>query len=377
MRSVALLTTGRQDYGILRPLCVRLASDPRFDASLFVGGMHLGRTRQNALAAIEADGLPIAARLDETSGEGAAQAGAMVRQIADALARLRPEAMVLVGDRSETAAAALASTLARVPIVHLHGGEETEGAIDNAFRHAITKLAHLHLVSHPDHAARVRQLGEPDENIHVVGAPGLDNLHRTDLPNRAALERFLGLPLREPVVVVTLHPTTLGDDPHTEARALTRALASLDATYVITLPNNDRGAAETRKELERFVAAGDRRVAIEALGDARYHALLREAHAMIGNSSSGLIEAPIYGLPVVNVGDRQLGRLRAANVLDTRPDAEAIAAALRRALAPAFRASLVGMNSPYGDGHSAPRIIELLAAWEPPNPPRKRFVKTL
>ena len=298
----------------------------------------------------------------------------MVEAIGRVLPELGAHAMLVVGDRSETAAAALGAALARVPIVHLHGGEETEGAIDNALRHAITKLAHLHLVSHPDHARRVQQMGEPDASVHVVGAPGLDNLRRTDLPDRAALEASLGISLVAPVVIVTEHPATLAGDPAAEVAALVRALEQVPATYVVTLPNNDAGNEAVRASLQAFVAAGARRIAVEALGEARYVALMRCADAMVGNSSSGLIEAPVVQLPVVNVGDRQRGRLRGANVIDAEATAPAIAAALQRALSPAFRASLAGTTSPYGDGHSADRVRAVLDAWTPPDPPRKRFV---
>jgi UDP-hydrolysing UDP-N-acetyl-D-glucosamine 2-epimerase len=373
-RELAVLTTGRQDYGILRPVCLELLGSASWRPRLVVGGMHLDPRRGELLRLLSTDGLEIAARLEGTSGEPAAQAAATLAATAAALEAMAAQALLVVGDRSETAAAALGAVLARVPIVHLHGGEETEGAIDNALRHAITKLSHLHLVSHEDHARRVRQMGEPDEAVIVVGAPGLDNLRRPDLPDRAALERSLGLALAPPVVAVTFHPTTLGGDPGLEAAALVDGLERLEATYVVALPNNDPGGEIVREALLRFSRARPRRIAVEALGPASYFGLLGVADAMVGNSSSGLIEAPIFELPVVNVGERQRGRLRGANVIDAPADAVAIADALGRALAPPFRASLRGTTSPYGDGRSAPRVRAALEAWTPPNPPRKRFV---
>lgn len=373
-RTLAVLTTGRQDWGILRPVCVALRESERWAPAILAGGMHLDGAHGNTLQSIEADGLSIKVRLDTTAGAGAAQAAAMVTAIAEVLPAIGAHALLVVGDRSETAAAALGATLARIPIVHLHGGEETEGAIDNALRHAITKLAHLHLVSHEEHAKRVRQMGEPDRDVIVVGAPGLDNLHRPDLPDRAALERSLGLALAPPVVVVTHHPATLGTDPAAEIDALVTALEQQMATYVVTLANNDAGNEVVRSALEAFARRGARRLAVEALGEARYFGLLRCADAMVGNSSSGLIEAPIFQLPVVNVGERQRGRLRGENVIDAAGTAAAIGEALRRALDPAFRQGLAGTHSPYGDGHSAPCIRAALDAWTPPSPPRKRFV---
>jgi UDP-N-acetylglucosamine 2-epimerase (non-hydrolysing)/GDP/UDP-N,N'-diacetylbacillosamine 2-epimerase (hydrolysing) len=297
-----------------------------------------------------------------------------IRELAAWLDAAAPTALVLVGDRAETLAAGLAATLARVPIVHLHGGEETEGAVDNAFRHAQTKQSHLHLVSHAAHARRVEQMGEPRESIEVVGAPGLDNLLAATVPGRAELERSLGLALASPVILVTLHPTTLGVDPDDEACALTFAMDRVPATYVVTLPNNDRGADLIRSRLETFVAAKPRRVAVPALGPDRYAGMLRIADVVLGNSSSALIEAPLFGVPTVNVGDRQKGRLRGANVIDVEPEASAIELALHRALDPSFAAHARAAGSPYGDGHSGERIVAVLERWKPPNPPRKRFV---
>ena len=377
MRRVAILTTGRQDYGVLRSTCQAVHAASDLELVLLVAGMHLDPEFGRTVEAVRADGLPIAAELatrkDATSP--AREAGATVPAVAEALERLHADCLLVVGDRSETAAAALGATIARVPIVHLHGGEETEGAIDNALRHAITKLSHLHLVSHPDHARRVRQMGEPDESVVVVGAPGLDNLHRKDLPDRAALERHLGLALRAPVVVVTHHSATLGGPAEEDAHALTTAMRRIDATYVITLPNADAGSEVLRAALIEFAAQSrGRAVAVAALGEARYFGLLRLADAMLGNSSSGLIEAPVFRLPVVNVGDRQKGRLRGANVIDVPVSADAIAGALERVLASGFRPGLADMVSPFGDGHSAPRIVRAISSMDPGGALRKRFV---
>jgi UDP-N-acetylglucosamine 2-epimerase (non-hydrolysing)/GDP/UDP-N,N'-diacetylbacillosamine 2-epimerase (hydrolysing) len=375
--NACVLTTGRQDWGILRSTCLALRSDPRFVLRLLVGGMHCAERFGRTARLVAEDDFAASERLD-WMGAGAPlaaeQAGEAVKQVARALARERPDFLLLAGDRFETAAAALAATLARVPLVHLHGGEETEGSFDNALRHAITKLSHLHLTSHPAHARRVIALGEDPATVHVVGAPGLDNLHRADLPGRAELERDLGLPLAPPVVVVTLHPATLGGDPAVEAAAVAAAMDRVPATYVITLPNTDPGHEVVRTTL---LAAAERpgRRAVEALGERRFWGLLRIAGAMLGNSSSALIEAPLLRLPAVNVGARQKGRVRAANVIDSAAEPEAIALALTRALASAFRASLAASESPFGDGHAAERILKVLGSWRPPDPPVKAMVR--
>lgn len=374
---LAVLTSGRQDWGILRSTCLALRAHPTLSLTLWSGGLHEAAAFGRTVADVEADGFTVdehLAWLESVDTPAPTQAARALEMVAGALARRRPEALLLAGDRLETAAAALAATLCATPIVHVHGGEETEGAFDNALRHAITKQSHLHLVSHEKHAARVRAMGEDPATVHVVGAPGLDNLHRTDLPAKSELERFLGIALEPPVVIVTLHPSTLGTDPAEEARAVTGAMDEVAATYVVTLPNSDPGAAVTRAALQEAVRRS-RRVAVEALGERRYWGLMRMADAMLGNSSSALVEAPAVQLPAVNVGDRQRGRERGANVIDAPAEQGAIAAALGRALSATFRDSLRGTAAPFGDGRSAQRIVAALERWQPPRPPRKAFVE--
>jgi UDP-N-acetylglucosamine 2-epimerase (non-hydrolysing)/GDP/UDP-N,N'-diacetylbacillosamine 2-epimerase (hydrolysing) len=216
-------------------------------------------------------------------------------------------------------------------------------------------------------------MGEAAESVLVVGAPGLDNLHRDDLPDRSELERLLGLSLVAPVVVVTVHPTTLAREPAADARAVAAAMAMVDATYVVTLPNTDAGAPEVRAVMLQ-AGTGPRRVVSSALGERGYWGLLKVADAMLGNSSSGLIEAPAVCLPVVNVGSRQAGRLRGANVVDVEPDGVVVAGALRRALAPAFRDEVRSKPALFGAGKAGQAIAEALLAWRIPRPPKKRFV---
>jgi UDP-N-acetylglucosamine 2-epimerase (non-hydrolysing)/GDP/UDP-N,N'-diacetylbacillosamine 2-epimerase (hydrolysing) len=373
---IAVLTTGRQDWGSLRGICLALAADPGFELLLFVGGMHLSNRFGRTERMVAEDGFAAAERLDFVTDnmpdDVTGQAGRATVLVGEALGRQRPDALLLLGDRFETAAAALAATLVRIPVVHVHGGEETGGAFDDAIRHAITKLSHLHLVSHPDHARRVVALGENPAVVHVVGAPALDNLHRSDLASRAELEDLLKLPLTPPVVVVTLHPATLGADPRAEVEEVVAAMDSVPATYIITLPNTDPGGEIIRA---RLVAAAEypRRRAVEALGDRRYWGLLHIAAAMLGNSSSALIEAPVLGLPAVNVGTRQEGRLRGKNVVDAGPGQ--VPAALRWALDTKFRAEVRHGPSPYGDGRAAAAIVKVLRGWHPPSPPVKAPVR--
>lgn len=373
-RPIAVLSTGRQDWGILLGLCRLLREDPAFDLRLILGGMHcsvrFGLTRDLVVQAgfeprEELAWIPASGPLDASR-----QAGDAVWMVAGALRRQSPEALVIVGDRFETVAAAVGATLTRVPIVHLHGGEETEGAFDNAFRHAITKMSHLHFTSHKIHTARILSMGEDPATVHTVGAPGLDNLSRPDLASREELEQTLSIRLRPPVVVVTLHPATLGVDPSVEADAMISAMDSVEATYVITLPNADPGNEVMREKLMR-ASSKPGRVAVDALGERRFWGLLKTADAMLGNSSAALLEAPAVSLPAVNIGDRQRGRVRGQNVLDVPPVRDAIVSALRKALTPQFRLAVASAEAPFGRGGASAKIIETLREWSPPNPPVK------
>ena len=380
-RRIAVLTTGRQDYGILRSTLVALARDPRFELRVWAGGMHLSAAHGRTVDRIRADGLEVARELP-FAGDGAdplATGARAIEQVGAALTEERPSALVLLGDRSETLAAAYAATLRAVPIVHLHGGEESEGAIDNAMRHAITKLAHLHLVSHEVHAERVRQMGEPSESVRIVGAAGLDNLYRDDLPDRVELAARLGISLEgAPAIVVTMHPTTLREpldpDPAAEARAVAAAVERTTARLVVTQPNDDAGGAAIRAFWREWARGRADVAVVDALGERAYWGLLRIADVVLGNSSSGIIEAPAAGAPVIDVGDRQKGRLRSPHVEHVPADTAAIAEALARALSPGRREALAALPPLYPRGPASARIVAALAEARLPTPPRKAFV---
>jgi UDP-hydrolysing UDP-N-acetyl-D-glucosamine 2-epimerase len=373
-RTIAVLTTGRQDWGILHSSARAIESHPDLRLRLLVGGTHLSERHGSTIEFIREDGFEPAAELrwldqaDDPPPD--VQAAAAVAAVGEALRSDPVDAILLVGDRFETVAAGLAATVSRVPIVHLHGGEQTLGAFDDALRHALTKLSHLHLVAQEEYRRRVIALGEDPATVHVVGAPGLDAAFRTDLPARADLEAFLGIELRPPVIIVTVHPATLESDPGAGARAVIEAMDSVDATYVLTMPNVDPGAVAIREAL-LAAATHPGRVAVDALGEARYWGLMALADAMLGNSSSGIVEAPAVDLPTVNVGDRQAGRRRERNVIDVPSDATAVVAGLARALDPAFRATVVAAHPVLADGRAGERVAGIIAAWQPPDPPRK------
>jgi UDP-hydrolysing UDP-N-acetyl-D-glucosamine 2-epimerase len=365
VRRIAVLTTGRQDYGLLRSLLLALHESPRFELLLLAGGMHSKERFGRTIRLIREDGLPITAELDFVAEppDPVSDTSRAIRMVGEALRDFRPEALVLLGDRSETLAAGLAAALLAVPLVHIHGGEETQGAVDNVMRHALTKMSHLHLVSHPQHARRVEQMGEDPAAIRVVGSPGLDNASRSDLADRSELEELIGIPLQHPVILVTMHPTTLSGTGTEEVRAVAAAMEGFRATYVVTMPNADAGGVEICDFWSDWGLAHPKAAVVKALGDRSYWGLLRQVAALLGNSSSGILEAPACGIPAVNVGDRQKGRLRSALVIDVAARPDEIASGLERALA--RPAQGVFGESPWTPPDPvAPRIMEVLESWE-------------
>ena len=365
----AVLTTGRQDYGVLRSTLKLLSTSKDFELVLLVGGMHLSDRYGLTVGLIEADRLPIARRLNWIERNGREpttqeQSADTLRLVSAALSDFSPDFLFLVGDRFETAAAAFAAVLSRIPLVHLHGGEETVGAIDNQFRHAITKMSHLHLVSHSVHAKRVMQMGELPETVFVVGAPGLDNLARLDLLTKQELEKQLNMALKPPLIIVTLHPTTaITDETYKTIDLLLQVMNLRQATYIITLPNNDPGNELIRMRFRSWVEGRENARAVNALGERAYFGLMRIADLMVGNSSSGLVEAGAYQLPVIDIGSRQQGRLRGPNVLHADPELSSLNSAFEKALSKEFKISLQGTFSIYGDGNSSSRIVNILRNW--------------
>ena len=366
-KRIGVVTVSRSDYGHLRPVLEALRRAPDLELLLLVAGMHLASEFGLTVRDIEADGFPISARVEMLGGGDtpeavAAATGRGVAGFGEAFARLRPDVVVALGDRFEMLAAAVAALPFALPVAHIHGGEVSEGAMDNQIRHAITKLAHLHFASAEPHARRIAAMGEEPWRIHTVGAPGLDRLPTTEPLPRAALARELGLPEAGPWLLVTFHPVSLEyRDTAAHIDALLAALEKTDGFIVITYPNADTAGRLIIERIEEFAGRHPRRCRLaKSLGERLYLSLLRHADLMIGNSSSGLIEAPSFGLPVVNVGSRQRGRLRGANVIDVEPSREDILRGIEAAQALPFRVRARAAANPYGDGHAAPRIVEIL-----------------
>jgi GDP/UDP-N,N'-diacetylbacillosamine 2-epimerase (hydrolysing) len=368
---VAVVTGSRADYGLLRPTIAALSSDPRFELALMVTAMHLDPVHGLTVREVEADGhrfvrVPIPAE-QEIPGDVGRRLGHATLAFTEALAADPPDLLLVLGDRFEILAASLAATGLELPIAHLHGGELSEGSLDDATRHCVTKLAHLHFVATRAYGERVCQLGEEPWRVHVVGAAAIESIRSLPLVGRDELAEALELEaLPSPLLAFTLHSTSLGPErAGEEARAVVAGVEDAlngGGTVIVTLPNDDPGSEQTRTEMLRWAEASETVHAYRSLGQLRYLSLLRNADAVVGNSSSALIEAPSFHVPVVNVGDRQRGRLLAANVVSCAATRQDVADALRRALTPEFRRSLAQVPSPYGEGDVSRRILEVLAA---------------
>ena len=370
-RKVAVLTGTRAEYGLLRPLLIELLNRPTLDIGLLVTGTHLSPEYGNTVEEIERDGFPIWARVDALLESDAPSAicksmAMICIGMSDALAAQKPDILIGLGDRYELLATVEAAMIHRVPIAHIHGGEATEGLIDEAIRHAVTKMAHLHFVATEAYGERVIRMGESPGRVFVSGALGLDNIAGLEPLSREELSASLGIALPDSrlLFLVTYHPITLAErSPGAAVGEMLTALEKFDeATFIMTYPNADTLGRSILEPMQRFVAARpDRAVFVESLGVRRYLSAMKLADAVVGNSSSGIIEAPSFGVPTVNVGVRQAGRICADSVLSCEEDAAAIARAIRDSQTATFRQTARHCVNPYGDGKAAPRIADHIA----------------
>lgn len=368
-RRIAVVTGSRAEYGLLRHVVRRLRAR-HAEVRLVVTGSHLAPGFGDTIGEVEADRWSIAERVEMlvAGDSGAAMAASMglgMIGLAGALERIAPDVVLLLGDRFEIFAAAATAAALRIPIAHIAGGESTAGAVDDAFRHAITKLAQYHFVATETYRRRVLQLGEDPRRVFLVGATGLDGLREVRFLSPRALLRSIGLaPDHRPIGACTYHPVTLAaDSGEAEARILGAAMARFpEIRWIVTKPNSDAGGGRVERALREVLAGrGVDAAFVASLGQRRYLSLLRHAVVMVGNSSSGILEAPAVGLPAVNLGRRQEGRVRAANVLDVpRPTVARVVAAIRTALTPAFRRRSGSRRNPYDFGNASNRIAETL-----------------
>jgi UDP-N-acetylglucosamine 2-epimerase (non-hydrolysing)/GDP/UDP-N,N'-diacetylbacillosamine 2-epimerase (hydrolysing) len=365
-RRIAVVTTSRADYSHLYWPLRELAAHPSVDLGVFTLGAHLSPEFGSTIQEIERDGFPIKARIEcllssDTDTGMAKTIGVAILSLADALTAWRPDLLLLIADRYEMLAPASVAVALRIPIAHIEGGEVSQGAIDDQVRNALTKLAHIHFTSTPTARRRVIAMGEEPWRVHHAGAPSLDHISRSTLLDCSALEARLGLALTPPTILAAYHPVTILRDTNAEADAVFAALAQAPGQLIFVYPNSDAGSYAL---IERTRALAESRphthifVNLDAI---TYWSLLGQVDAMVGNSSSGIMEAASFALPTVNIGMRQQGRERARNVIDAPADTAAILAAIAHALDPKQRENLRGMVNPYGNGTAAKTIAKVLS----------------
>ncbi len=366
-RTVCVVTGTRADYGLLRWVMEGIRQSPDLRLQVIATGMHLSPEFGLTYREIEKDGFAIDRKVEmllssDTPAGITKSMGLGLMGFGEAIEQLKPDLMLVLGDRFEIFAAAAAAMVARVPLAHLHGGETTEGAIDEAIRHSITKMSHLHFVAAEEYRRRVVQLGEAPERVFLVGGLGIDNLRRLELLDRAALEAALDFKLGPKNLLVTFHPVTLEES--TAGAQMAELLAALDAledTHLIfTMPNADTDGRILIDMIEQFVAARPHARAYTSLGQLRYLSCIRQVDGVVGNSSSGLAEVPSFHKGTVNIGDRQRGRLKAESVIDCSPERESIAGALRTLYSPEFQAQLATVRNPYGEGGASEKVVRVL-----------------
>lgn len=366
-RTIAAVTSSRADYSHLYWPLRALAEHPEVDLKLIVLGAHLSPEFGSTIREIEKDGFTIDGRIEcllssDTDVGMAKTIGLATLSLADLLGRMRPDILLLIADRYEMLAPASVALALRIPIAHIEGGEISEGAIDDAVRNALTKMSHIHFTSTERARARVIAMGEEPWRAHRAGAPSLDHLTKRQLYSREELETRLGVTLQDKSLLVAYHPVTLLQDTTEEADALFAALSATDGQMLFCYPNSDAGSRELIQRTQRFISGREECHIFTNLDALTYWSLLRQVELLLGNSSSGIMEAASFALPTVNVGLRQTGRERAPNVIDVSPNADAIVSGIARGRDSGFKDSLVGMKNPYGDGHASERIIQVLTS---------------
>lgn len=379
-RKICVVTGSRADYGLLRWVMEEIRDCADLQLQVLATGMHLSPEFGLTYREIENDGFKIDKKVemllsaDTPTGVGKS-IGLGIIGYADALAQLSPDIVLLLGDRFEIFGAASAAMVARIPIAHLHGGEATEGLIDEAIRHAVTKMSLFHFTATDTYRRRVIQLGEDPQRVYAVGAVGLDSLARLQLMSKQDLEASLGIKLRDRNLLITFHPVTLGDNQGAaELEALLSALDEWpDVGLIFTLPNADTEGRQLVRMVEDYVAAHANASCFVSLGQLRYLSCMNIVDGVVGNSSSGLIEAPSLHTGTVNIGDRQDGRIRADSVIDCAATPASICAALERLFSSQFRLELPVVRNPYGVPGASKKIVDTLAAVSLDGALKKRF----
>jgi GDP/UDP-N,N'-diacetylbacillosamine 2-epimerase (hydrolysing) len=367
VKKVCVVTGSRADYGLLRWVIQGINESSKLELQLVVTGMHLSPEFGLTWRDIEADGFRIDRKvetlLSSDTPVGIAKAmGLGIMGFADAYSDLQPDIVLVLGDRYEIFAAVAAAMVSRIPIAHLHGGEATEGLIDEAIRHSITKMSQLHFVSAEPYRQRVLQLGEPLDRVFNVGGLGVDSIVKQDLLSRSELERELGFQFGERNLLVTFHPVTLEDDTAgTQMSELLEALDKIeDTTVLFTMPNADTNGRILIEMITNFVQDRPNALAFTSLGQLRYLSCLQFVDGVVGNSSSGILEVPTFKKGTINIGIRQQGRMQASSVIDCKPEKDSILRAISLLYSASFQEKLKSVETPYGYGGSSGEIVSII-----------------
>lgn len=370
MKKIAVITSTRAEYGLLTPLLKVLLNESSIQMHLLVSGTHLLERFGNTIQYIKEDQMPIAYEIPIFDEDFISDEANVIKAIARAtqltgeiFVKEKYDAVIVLGDRYELLGFCTAAIMCRIPIVHIHGGEITEGAIDDKIRHAITKLASVHFPSVQEYANRIIQMGESAENVYAVGALGIDNIMNLPLMSKEQLYQELAIDTDYPLAAVTFHPVT-GENPKyavEQIESVLRALVESDVYSIITMPNSDVGGDVIFERIQEYAKQFPERIVIKkSLGQLRYLSLLKNADVMVGNSSSGILESASFCLPTVDIGDRQKGRMAPMNIIHCECEKDLIMCAIQKGLSQEFKDILKGYISPYGDGHAAERMLDVI-----------------
>lgn len=381
MKKICVITSSRADYGLLRHLIREIEASKDLVLKLVASGSHLSKSEGLTIKEIEADGFEICAKIEifkklyNNNNEISTRISNAVIKFTDLYEKLKPDFVLLLGDRYEVFSAAISATISRIPIIHLHGGELTEGAYDESFRHSISKMSHIHFAAAPEYRNRLIQLGENPNNVFCFGGLGVDAINRTKILSKYQLAKALNIELGSPCFLITYHPITLEQNYGIDG--LDQIFEALkffpEAKVCFTSPNADTNSIILTNKIKNFVKNNYNAYLFSSMGQIKYYSCLKYFDAVIGNSSSGLLEAPSFQIPTINIGNRQNGRLKADSVIDCELNSESITKAIKLALSPTFLEKIKMVKNPYGDGGAAQKIRSVIENIDTTNIIPKKF----
>lgn len=381
MKNICVISGSRAEYGLLSNLMHSIEKSSKLNLQVIVTGMHLSPKFGLTYREIEKDGFIIDKKIDikisnDSPSEITKSTGLGMIGFADAFVELKPELVILLGDRYEILAAAFSAFVARIPIGHIHGGESTQGAIDEAIRHSITKMSYWHFVATDEYKNRVIQLGENPSRVYNVGGLGVDSIKKSNLISKKELTNKMGIKFDKKNLLITYHPVTLEDGTSQKNfKSLINTLNELKDTYLIfTLPNSDSDSQVIKIMIKDYVAKNrDRSISFSSMGNLNYLSLLQFVDGVVGNSSSGLLEAPTFKIGTINIGDRQTGRIKADSVIDCKPNQNSVSNAIKKLYSNRFQNKLKTVDNPYGAGKATEKIMAILNKAILPNELKKEF----